>query len=235
MLKAMKQESLSNENITPDTIGIFIAFLTDKFYPDGDKLTLFDSLAGTANLLVTVANNIKAEAFPVGVESDYDLYRSARALLDMTDYADEIYYQDTFSFSGISARIMVTDFPADNDASEAYFPYRVLLHHHQNLEAGGMVFAIVTEDFFSVTETRNFKNDILEHYHPLGLIRLPRDIFRSCEKSILILKKKTEGETLFDKFLLVDIPSFEDRDEMQKIIMKINHWFDDIESRKGRV
>ncbi len=226
VLKAMKLQNLSNENITPDTIGIFIAYLVEKLLPECDKLTILDPLVGTGNLLVTVANNLKLASTLVGVDNNHDSYRLARALMGMSDYNDDIYFQDTLSFENASAGLLVTDFPLEDFSENSYFPYDVLIHHHQNLKDDATVIIVVSDSFFDVSDNKNFKEDILSLYLAIGLIQLPRDIFKKQGKHILILKKKTDTTLQNENFLIAEIPSFEDREEMLKVIGRINNWFD---------
>ncbi|GEM_PF-336517 len=232
VLKAMKLQNLSNENITPDTIGIFIAYLVGKLIPDSDKLTILDPLVGTGNLLVTVANNIKPASTLVGVENNHDSYRLARALMGISDYNDDIYFQNSLSFENASADLLITDFPLEDFSESYYFPYNVLIHYHQNLKDDATVITVVSDSFFDVTYNKNFKEDILSLYLAIGLIQLPKDIFKQQGKNILILKKKTDISLQNENFLIAEIPSFEDREEMLKVIGRINSWFDDL-AKKG--
>lgn len=226
VLKGMRQNGISNENITPDTIGVFLAFLIGKFYPDAKSLAILDPLVGTANLLCTVANHLETNVTLIGVDNNQLYYRLARALVNMMDYNDDIYMQDTLTFTNLSADLIIIDFPYSNDQDSQYFPYLVLEHHEQNLKAGGYIFALVEDGFFRAEENRDFKGKILERYQAIGLIRLPDDIFRIQGKSILILQKKLATTTLNDDFLIAEIPSFGEKEAMINVIDRINEWFD---------
>ncbi|MBN2504031.1 MAG: N-6 DNA methylase [Bacilli bacterium] len=226
VLKGMKIMNLANENMTPDTIGVFIAYLVRKFMPDARKLTIMDPLTGTGNLLVTVANNLEIDTILIGVENESDRYRLSRALVGMCDYNDDIYFQDTLDFNNVSADVIITDFPYGNESDEIYFPHSVLIHHEANLVKGGYVFALVAQEFFDSEKNPDFKNKILDLYLAIGLIKLPDEIFRIQGKSILILKKKIDPSDLNENFLIAEIPSFEEQDEMRKVINRINSWFE---------
>lgn len=44
--------------MTPDTIGLFISYLVNKFMADKKELTILDPALGTGNLLFTVLNQL---------------------------------------------------------------------------------------------------------------------------------------------------------------------------------
>ena len=64
-LKGFKEMRILNGNTTPDTLGIFIAYLITKLNAN-KKITILDPLCGTGNLLHTVINHLDKEcqAFP---------------------------------------------------------------------------------------------------------------------------------------------------------------------------
>jgi len=226
VLKGLKAGDLPLEMMTPDTIGIFIAYLINKFYDTDKPLTIFDPLVGTGNLLAAVANSRKQEPLLFGVDHNDQNLMLCRSLMGMLEFEDNIYYQDTLSFSGIQADAILTDVDRYEMIDGKYFPYELLKQHWHNLKAGGMVFAVIFEEFFQDSLQSQFKSDLLAMYHPIGLIRLPDDLFTKYRKSILIMEKPGE-KAIEQEFLMASLPSFIDKEALRNTIDRINDWFDD--------
>jgi site-specific DNA-methyltransferase (adenine-specific) len=226
VLKGLKAGDLPLETMTPDTVGIFIAYLINKFYDIDKPLILFDPLVGTGNLLAAVANSRKQEPLLFGVDHNDQNLMLCRSLLGMLEFEDNIYYQDTLSFSGIQADAILTDVDRYEMIDGKYFPYELLKQHWHNLKAGGMVFAVIFEEFFQDSLQSQFKSDLLAMYHPIGLIRLPDDLFTKYRKSILIMEKPGE-KAIEQEFLMASLPSFIDKEALRNTIDRINDWFDD--------
>lgn len=225
ILKGFKHQKRSNEDITPDTIGLFIAFLVEKLYFNAKNLIIFDPLVGTGNLITTVANQLKIPTQLIGVESNIESYHLAMALFDMMDYGEELYFQDTKLFYNISSDVIVTDFPYSIVEKGSYLPYDVINHHYNNLKTGGYFLSVIPNDFFEVPGAEVFKDVIKDLWQVIGLVKLPDSIFKGTGKSIFILQKNGDSVKKLDKALLADITSFEDEDLLQIQIAKINQWF----------
>ncbi|MFA5467333.1 MAG: hypothetical protein WC251_05725 [Candidatus Izemoplasmatales bacterium] len=226
VLKGLKAGDLPLETMTPDTVGIFIAYLINKFYDIDKPLTIFDPLVGTGNLLAAVANSRKQEPLLFGVDHNDQNLMLCRSLMGMLEFEDNIYYQDTLSFSGIQADAILTDVDRYEMIDGKYFPYELLKQHWHNLKAGGMVFAVIFEEFFQDSLQSQFKSDLLAMYHPIGLIRLPDDLFTKYRKSVLIMEKPGE-KAIEQEFLMASLPSFIDKEALRNTIDRINDWFDD--------
>ncbi len=225
ILKGFKHQKRSNADITPDTIGIFIAFLVEKLYPLDKELIVFDPLVGTGNLITAVANQIKVPTQLVGIESNIESYHLASAMFDMMDYGDELYFQDTRLFYNLNSDLIVTDFPYSVLENGSYLPYDVINHHYNNLKNGGYFIGVIPNDFFEVPGSEVFKDVIKDIWHVIGLIKLPDTLFKGIGKSIFILQKSGYNIQKPEKALLADITSFEDEDLLQVQIAKINQWF----------
>ncbi|MBU1144302.1 MAG: N-6 DNA methylase [Firmicutes bacterium] len=227
ILKGLKHSNRNNQDITPDTIGIFIAYLVDKLYHNQTLKLIFDPLIGTGNLLTCIGNHIEAEVELIGVEHNEESYKLARALFDMMDYKDNLFFQDTLTFNNIASDLIVTDFPTLDKINEPYFPYEVIKHHYHNLRNDGYFIGIIPNDFFTVSGSVAFKESIIDMWKVLGLIQLPISMFKGIGKSVLILQKCTKEELKNDVVLLAEIPSFEDQEGVQIAIKKINKWFEE--------
>jgi site-specific DNA-methyltransferase (adenine-specific) len=88
------------------------------------------------------------------------------------------------------------------------------------------MFVVIENDFFEQDKMDVFKKEIDDKAHMFGLIKLSDSLFKNAEKSILILQKKIAKEDKIEDFLLIDLPSFEDREGMSLTIKQIEVWFD---------
>ncbi|MGD9909535.1 MAG: N-6 DNA methylase, partial [Candidatus Izemoplasmatales bacterium] len=232
VLKGFKHTKTSNQEMTPDTIGILVAYLIKSFRLKKDPLVILDPIVGTANLITTVANQLERNVRLVGVDADNLKCELASIMFDMMDYGEEVFFQDTLTFYNVFADVILADFSYDEVVENRFFPYEVIMHHHSNLSKDGLFFAVIFNDFFENELSASFREEMLAYYDILGLIKLPDTMFKSIGKSILILQNK-QNEFDEKQFLLADIPSFEDEDAFKKALNKINQWFDNHQKKLG--
>ncbi len=226
-IKGLKAADKPLETLTPEAIGIFVAYLISRFHPGTKELVIFDPLVGLGNLLATIANNLEAKTTLFGVDHENENLMLCRSLMGMLEYEDDFYYQDTLSFTGLQADVLVADVDRESAHREGYFPYVLLKHHSDNLKPGALVFIVIFDDFFAEGNRLDFKDKVLTNYDALGLIRLPEEMFKKYKKNILILRKKNSEPPIRD-FLMAAIPSFDDKEAMQDVIGRINDWFGDL-------
>lgn len=228
ILRGFKHVRRPNGDITPDTIGLLCVFLLEKLYAGAKKLILLDPLAGTGNLLLTIANNLSIETVPAGVENDIVSYRLAEAMFDAMQYPDDgLYFQDTFTFRHFQADAVVTDFPFGNPQGGKYLPFETIRFHHENLVPGGYYLAVIPDDFFEVEGSGDFRVLLKDLYQVIGLVKLPATMFKQMGKSILILQKRQEGMDPITKVLLAEIPSFQDPNAVNEALRRMTGWFSD--------
>ena len=226
ILKGFKHARRPNTDTTPDTIGILVAHLADRLLPARAELILFDPLVGAGNLIVTVANHLDRPARLYGVERDLTVYKLAEAMFAMTDRGDDLYLQDTFTFEGLAADVIVTDFPPSAPAEDgSYLPYDVIRHHRRNLNPDGWFLGIVPNDFFTIPGADVFRTVIADAWNVVGLVKLPDAMFKGSGRSILILQNAAGGAKAPAKVLLADIPSFADEEAASRAIRAIDAWF----------
>ena len=222
MLKGYKHTYSSNSLITPDTIGIFMGYLIKKLYKNPIN-TILDPLVGSGNLVYTVLNHIETDAKVYGVDNDIIKCNLARNLGDLMDYENEMFYQNTFTYLDKGFDLLLTDMPISTETP--YFPFQVINHHMNGLKDGGYFISIIENDFFEKEGNDVFKKEIDKKGYIFGLIKFSETLFKSNPKSILIIRKKGEEVEKPKDFLLVDLPSFNDIEEFNKTINKIDNWF----------
>jgi site-specific DNA-methyltransferase (adenine-specific) len=225
MLKGYKHTYSSNALITPDTIGIFIAYLIQKLY-DKTPETLLDPLIGSGNLAYTIVNQLKEPCTVLGVDNDYLKCQLSRNLGDLLDIENAMYYQDSLTYYAPPVDLIVTDMMIIPDG-EPYLPYQIINHHLDSLQDNGYFIALIENDFFEQKDSEIFKQEIQKKAQVYGLIKLSESLFNQHPKSIFIIKKSTKQ--MQDTFLLVDLPPFTDQEGMTRTLQQIDQW---IASRK---
>ncbi len=230
LLKGYKHQYSSNELLTPDTIGIFIGYLIEKLYKDEDLKTIIDPLMGTGNLVFTILNHLNKKTKIFGLDNDLLKCKISRNVSDLLEYDNEMFYQDTLTYFDQGFDLVVTDLPVSEDDNE-YFPYKVINHHLDSLKDGKYLFAIIENDFFEKKDSKIFKEEIDKKAYIFGLIKLSESLFKNNPKSILILRKFGESIQKPVNFLLIDLPSFNDLDNLDKTISQIDLWFEKREAK----
>lgn len=223
LLRGYKHANVSNSLITPDTIGIFIAYLIKKLYNTKGLNSILDPLVGTGNLLYTVINHLELDIKASGIDNDITKCNITKNLGDLLDIENEVYYQDTLSFYYKGYDLILTDI--DDDSSSEYFPYKVINHHIDSLEDGGFLVAVIANDFFEQEKNQIFREEIQKKGYIFGLIKLSETLFTQNPKSILIIQKKGIDVEPVKEFLLVDLPSFNDIENFNKSLNQIDQWF----------
>ena len=215
VLKAYKHTISSNSLITPDTIGIFIAYLIKKLYQDKVFSTILDALVGSGNLLYTVANQLDQPLELFGLDNDIIQCNLARNVGDLLEYDVNIYFQDTLTFYHTGFDVVVADMPITDETP--YPPYLILNHHIETVAPGGYLFAVIENDFFDQEGSDTFRQEIASKGQIVGLIQLPEDLFTSHPKSIFILRRSAPTQRPLEGFLLVDLPSFRHEEGSSKL------------------
>ena len=89
ILKGMRKSSQPNHQMTPDSLGLLIAYFVEQFFAtqlEGDSsIEMLDPAVGTGNLLITVMNQFSGKINATGVEVDDTLIRFAAATADLVN------------------------------------------------------------------------------------------------------------------------------------------------------
>lgn len=226
LLQGFKEDGLGLSSITPDTVGILIAYLLDKLLPK-TKVVLIDPIAKTGNLLLTVRHHVHRDSVAIAVERDPLFYEILKAVYDLLELPEEAYCQETLSFVGGDADAMIADFEQSQPGETDYFPYKAILHHHQNLKDGGFFLAVIFDEFFDRADSPDFRKLLQGRYQVVGLLQLPDTLFKKIGKSILILQKLGRDVPKIERALAVKIPDFQDEASSKKTISHIDRWIEE--------
>lgn len=226
LLRGFKHAKITNAQMTPDTLGMFMSYLIKKLYQEKPLEYVFDPLIGTSNLVSTIYNHYGTPFKVIGVDDDPLMCDLARNFLDSLEIDHQIYFQDTLSFLGEKFDLIVTDFPPQDKTKQSmYLPYHAIVHHLDHIKNEHYFIALIENDFFDQKQQALFKELIAPKAHLYGLIKLDESLFKTHAKSILILKKKTHETDSIKDFLIVDLPSFTDIENFNKALSNMEQWF----------
>lgn len=243
ILKGMKNSTQPNHMMTPESIALLIGYLSDKFLHHQRNLTVFDPVCGTANLLITVLNQLNEPGPAYGSEIDPTLIKLAYHRANLQKKNIELFHQDSLRpllldpVDLVVADLPVGYYPDDEHAKEftlraetghSYAHHLLIEQSFRYVKEGGYLLFLVPEFLFQTEEAKKLHEFIHEEGYIQGLIRLPESAFTSDKqaKSIFIVRKKGKGAKMLKTPLLVDFPSFKNEAAVQDILGKMNEWFE---------
>ncbi len=219
-LRGFKHANLSNEMITPDTIGIFVNYLIKKLYTK-KNLNILDPLVGTGNLITTIANGLSGEHKIMGVDIDVNSYKLANALFDMLDYGEGIFCQDVNTFTVFPVDLIISDF----SGLEEEKVYEIIKTQSVNILPGGFMIGIFDDKVIGDKTLVNRAKELNELWKLFGMVKLPIKMFKNKSKSIVVFQRNGEEFIQPKNFLMVELPDFDDVNEFTKVISQLNNWF----------
>jgi site-specific DNA-methyltransferase (adenine-specific) len=241
ILKGMKESVQPNHQMTPDTVGMLIAYLVDKFVKS-PSFRLLDPAVGTGNLLTTVLNYVKREIDTVGVDVDDLLLKLAYVNANLQEHPVELFNQDSLEPLFIDPvdtvisdlpigyypnDVRAADYQLSAETGHSYSHHLFIEQSVRHTKPGGYLFFIIPNGLFESEQAPKLHEFIKENVNIQGLMQLPLSMFKNknAAKSILILQKKGENIEPPKQVLLVDLPSLSKAAEMDKILVKIDKWF----------
>ncbi|MGM9968913.1 MAG: N-6 DNA methylase [Anaeroplasma sp.] len=223
VLRGFKEMRIPNGNTTPDTLGIFMAYLLTKLCKD-KCISILDPLCGTGNLLFAIANHLDKECSLYACDNDVWMTKLTAMTSDLLSYSTEIFLQDTMSLALKDMDAIVFDMPHCEQENDKYFPYDAILNYSKMLKENGALIGIVENDFFDYDKNQDFKKEILKTMSIVGLVELPDNMFKAVKPKIIIVLQKriVEGRKCF----MVKLPSFTDVKEFNESLLDIEAWFE---------
>ena len=222
ILRGFKEIRIPNGNTTPDTIGIFMAYLISKMSKN-KEISILDPLCGTSNLLLTIANHLNKECKLFACDNDLWMTKLSKMMADLMNYNVDIYYQDTLTLNLSNIDAIVLDMPHSEYIDNKYFPYEALKHYSYMLGDKGFIIAMVENDFIDYDKDHSFKKEILKDLSITGLVELPDEMFKAVKpKTILVLQKIKLND---QKCFMVKLPNFSDVSKFNDSLLDIEAWF----------
>ena len=224
VLRGFKEMKIPNGNTTPDTLGIFIAYLITKLCKN-KKVSILDPLCGTGNLILTIANHLDKELSLFGCDNNVWMTKLTTMTADLLSSPIEVFLQDTFNLTLTNMDSVIFDMPHSeyDEEKKEYFPYKAILHYVDMIKDDGCMIGIVENDFFDYDKKKEFKEKLLEQMTIIGLVELPDSMFVSKPKIIIVLQKKVMKDK---KCFMVKLPSFTNVKEFNNSLIEIEAWFE---------
>ncbi|WP_084361093.1 class I SAM-dependent methyltransferase [Neobacillus fumarioli] len=241
ILKGMKENVQPNHQMTPDTVGMLVAYLAGKFMKQ-PAFRLLDPAVGTGNLLMTVLNHLPKQIHAIGVDIDDLLLKLAYVNANLQEHSVQFFNQDSLESLFIDpVDIVIADLPVGyypNDIRAADYQLKAdtghSYSHHLFIEQsirhtkpGGYLFFVIPNGLFESEQAGKLHEFLKENTIIQGLLQLPISMFKNKQaaKSIFVVQKKGEDIKPPKQALLVALPSLSKRQEMDRILTEIDKWF----------
>lgn len=246
LLKVIRKDAIqANHQMTPDTIGMIIAYLIEQIVKLDHPYRIFDLTVGTANLLTCVMNHlaevVKQPLEGYGIDNDDSMLAVASVSTGLQKLPVHLYHQDAIQALDIpTCDIAVADlpvgyYPLDQNtvnyrtrAQKGHsYVHHLLIEQSMNyLTPGGWGFFLIPSNLFQTKESKSFVEWIQSVAHLQGLINLPADLFanEAAQKSVLILQRQGGNAKQAAKVLLGNFPSLKNKAAMQKFIAEVDQW-----------
>jgi site-specific DNA-methyltransferase (adenine-specific) len=243
ILKGMKESVQPNHQMTPDSVGMLLSYLVDKFMQQ-PSFRLLDPVIGTGNLVTTVLNQLQKNVQSVGIEIDDLLIKLAYVNANLQEHPIELFNQDSLEplfidpVDAVIADLPIGFYPNDVRASDyqlkaeeghSYAHHLLMEQSVKHTKQGGYLFFIIPNGLFESEQAHQLREYFKEEVIIQGVLQLPVSMFnnKNAAKSILILQKKGEGIVAPKQALLVNLPSLSSVVEMDNILKNIDKWFQD--------
>lgn len=245
-LKVIRKDAIqANHQMTPDTIGLIIAFLIEKITKSDKPKTVFDPAVGTANLLTTIINQLDKDEHEdiqgYGIDNDESLLGVASVNVALQHAKVDLYHQDSVSSLDIpQCDLAVSDlpigyYPLDENARDyqtrakeghSYIHHLLIEQSLNYLKLGKFGVFLVPSTLFQTSEAESLIKWIHSVSYLQGFINLPSELFTnpSSQKAILILQKHGGDSKQAEKVLLGEFPSFKEKEKFANFMDEISEW-----------
>lgn len=221
ILRGFKETKMPNGNTTPDTLGIFFAYLITKLTNKKD-ISILDPLCGTGNLLFTVGNHLDKNVSLLACDNDTLMTKLTKYSADLMDVNVEIFLQDTLNLNINNLDFIIFDMPHKEIKDNEYFPYKAFLKYKDMLAEDGAIIGIVENDFFNYDKDQEFKKKLLNDLSIVGMVELPDEMFKAVKPKIIFILQKRKID---NKCFMVKLPSFTNVKEFNESLIDIENWF----------
>ncbi|QUX18849.1 class I SAM-dependent methyltransferase [Staphylococcus haemolyticus] len=250
-LSLMQEETIqANHQITPDSIGLILGFLVQKFTENNEELHVVDIASGAGHLSASVNEVLKNTTIMHHlIEVDPVLSRVSVHLANFLEIPFDVYPQDAIMPLPLEeADIVIGDlpigyYPLDERSHEmqlgfkeghSYSHYLLIEQAITALKQSGFAFLVVPSNIFEDDNVKQLENFIATETEMQAFLNLPNTLFKNenARKSILILQKKKSNETKPVEVLLANIPDFKNPNQFQGFIGELNTWMKDNHPQK---
>lgn len=250
-LSLMQEENIqANHQITPDSIGLILGFLVQRFTQDNDELHVVDIASGAGHLSVAVKEVLTETTIMHHlIEVDPVLSRVSVHLANYLEIPFDVYPQDAIMPLPLEeSDIVIGDlpigyYPVDDRSKEmklgfkeghSYSHYLLIEQAVNALKGAGYAFLVVPSELFSGEHVKQLEKFITTETEMQAFLNLPSTLFKNekARKSILILQKKKADVTKPVEVFLANIPDFKNPQQFQGFITELNQWMDTNHTKK---
>jgi len=211
-LKAAKEDGLQmNHQMTPDAIGLLVAYMIDQMTKKDESLQIADFAAGSGNLLSTILLFLQSAgktASATAIDNDEVLVHLALQAFALEQLDVKTSLQDGLQDSLVDPQdFVVSDlpvgfYPDDNIATryevasrqEHTYAHHLLMEQSlKYLKTGGYAIFLAPTDLLTSPQSELLKSLLTEKAQLVAIIALPEDLFAhgAQSKTIFVLQKKT--------------------------------------------
>ncbi|MFB2002519.1 class I SAM-dependent methyltransferase [Staphylococcus aureus] len=250
-LSLMQEENIqANHQITPDSIGLILGFLVQRFTQDNDELHVVDIASGAGHLSAAVKEVLTGTTIMHHlIEVDPVLSRVSVHLANYLEIPFDVYPQDAIMPLPLEeSDIVIGDlpigyYPVDDRSKEmklgfkeghSYSHYLLIEQAVNALKGAGYAFLVVPSELFSGEHVKQLEKFITTETEMQAFLNLPSTLFKNekARKSILILQKKKADVTKPVEVFLANIPDFKNPQQFQGFITELNQWMDTNHTKK---
>ncbi|WP_251519878.1 MULTISPECIES: class I SAM-dependent methyltransferase [Staphylococcus] len=244
-LSLLQQEDIqANHQITPDSIGLILGFLAQRFLKNKDEMHVADIASGAGHLSASI-HEVMMESTLMHhlVEVDPVLSRVSVHLANFLEIPFDVYPQDAIMpLPFEEADVVVGDlpigyYPIDERSQQMTLGFKEghSYSHHLLIEQAvaalrpsGFAFLIVPTHIFEGDKVKQLQNFIATETEMQAFLNLPKTLFKNekARKSILILQKKETNVTRPVEVLLANIPDFKNPQQFQAFLQDLNSWME---------
>ena len=250
-LSLMQEENIqANHQITPDSIGLILGFLVQRFTQDKEELHVVDIASGAGHLSAAVKEVLTETTIMHHlIEVDPVLSRGSVHLANYLEIPFDVYPQDAImplpleEYDIVIGDLPLGYYPVDERSKEmklgfeeghSYSHYLLIEQAVNALKGAGYAFLVVPSELFSGEHVKQLEKFITTETEMQAFLNLPPTLFKNekARKSILILQKKKAEVTKPVEVFLANIPDFKNPQQFQGFITELNQWMDTNHTKK---
>ncbi|MFQ3843685.1 class I SAM-dependent methyltransferase [Staphylococcus pseudoxylosus] len=242
-LSLMQNEDIqANHQITPDSIGLILGFLSERFLKNSEAMHIADLASGAGHLSASVHEVLSDHTLMHHlVEVDPVLSRVSVHLANFLEIPFDVYPQDAIMpLPFEDADVVIGDlpigyYPVDDRSKEmalgfeeghSYSHFLLIEQAITAMKPSGYAFLVVPSNIFKGENVKQLQNFIATETEMQAFLNLPATLFKNekARKSILVLQKKETNVTKSVEVLLANIPDFKSPQQFQGFLQDLNAW-----------
>lgn len=245
-LSLMQKEDIqANHQITPDSIGLILGFLSQRFLKNKEELHVVDIASGAGHLSASVHEVLTEHTVMHHLlEVDPVLSRVSVHLANFLEIPFDVYPQDAImplpfeETDVVIGDLPVGYYPADERSKEmalgfeeghSFSHFLLIEQAVVALKQSGYAFLVVPSNIFEGSNVKQLQNFIATETEMQAFLNLPSTLFKNekARKSILVLQKKETNVTKPVEVLLANIPDFKSPQQFQAFLQDLNVWMEE--------